>query len=108
MNRLNASREIARRMAQLREDNPRSRVRLLDAEDAESALDWALPLIVEHGHRLSIWTPDRTLLARWGDVGTEPGQFATFPHSLCVDSRGDLYVAEVGTMPDRVQKWEKV
>ena len=64
------------------------------------------------------------LLARLGLIpgaGTKPGQF-TSPHGLAVDSRGDLYVAEVAftawpsLFPDKppppdlrsLQKLEKV
>ncbi|MAG37004.1 MAG: hypothetical protein CL878_12280 [Dehalococcoidia bacterium] len=45
--------------------------------------------------RVSVFEPGGTLVARWG--GDEPcaaGNFAA-AHDLCVDSRGDLYVAEV-------------
>lgn len=34
-------------------------------------------------------------LGGWNDAGGEPGQFRQFPHSVCVDSRGDIYVGEV-------------
>jgi DNA-binding beta-propeller fold protein YncE len=49
-----------------------------------------------YGHRLSIYRPDGTLLARYGDPeeGEEPGQFIA-PHGIAVDSRGDVYVGEV-------------
>jgi DNA-binding beta-propeller fold protein YncE len=41
-------------------------------------------------------------LGRWGEKGTAPGQF-NLPHMLCVDSRGAVYVAEVGGQ--RLQKF---
>jgi DNA-binding beta-propeller fold protein YncE len=41
-------------------------------------------------------------IGRWGQKGTAPGQFQ-LPHMLCVDSQGDVYVAEVGNK--RVQKF---
>jgi hypothetical protein len=47
---------------------------------------------------------DGEVLCRWGERGGGPGQFAASPHSLWVDSRGDLYVGEV-TTPDRFQKF---
>ncbi|HJZ58349.1 MAG TPA: peptidyl-alpha-hydroxyglycine alpha-amidating lyase family protein [Gemmataceae bacterium] len=48
------------------------------------------------GGRLSIFGRDGKLLARWGGGSnpTAPGDFFA-PHDVCVDSRGDVYVAEV-------------
>jgi DNA-binding beta-propeller fold protein YncE len=48
------------------------------------------------GPRLSILSRDGKLLARLGDIrpGEAPGQFIA-PHGLALDSRGDIYVAEV-------------
>jgi outer membrane protein assembly factor BamB len=48
------------------------------------------------GARVSIMTHDGKVLGRVGDrmVGMKPGQFMS-PHGICVDSRGDIYVAEV-------------
>ena len=51
------------------------------------------------GPRISITTNDGTLLARFGDIPTgpkNPGQFLS-PHSLAVDSHGNLYVGEVSS-----------
>jgi poly(3-hydroxybutyrate) depolymerase/DNA-binding beta-propeller fold protein YncE len=45
---------------------------------------------------------DGTTLGRVGESGTRSGQFQ-MPHMLCVDSRGDVYVAEVGNK--RIQKF---
>lgn len=49
-----------------------------------------------YGHRVSVYRPDGTLLARFGDPeeGEEPGKFIA-PHGIAVDSRGDVYVGEV-------------
>ena len=33
--------------------------------------------------------------ARWGEAGNAPGQFADAPHSLAVDSKGNLSIGEV-------------
>ena len=45
--------------------------------------------------RVSVFDGAGALLARWGDAdGCAPGAFAA-PHSICVDSHGDIYVAEV-------------
>jgi DNA-binding beta-propeller fold protein YncE len=41
-------------------------------------------------------------VGRWGERGKGPGQFQ-MPHMLCVDSRGDVYVAEV--TGKRIQKF---
>jgi len=48
------------------------------------------------GGRVSIFDAKRELLARWGggDNPCAPGDFFA-PHDICVDSRGDIYVAEV-------------
>ncbi len=46
--------------------------------------------------------PDGKTLGRFGASGTAAGQFQ-LPHMLCVDSHGDVYVAEVDSK--RVQKF---
>ncbi|MBA4187071.1 MAG: hypothetical protein C0467_03550 [Planctomycetaceae bacterium] len=46
--------------------------------------------------------PDGKSLGRWGEKGTAAGHFQ-MPHMLCVDSRGDVYVAEVTNK--RIQKF---
>ena len=48
------------------------------------------------GHRISVLDPDGNLLGRYGDPeeGEEPGRFIA-PHSIAVDSHGDVYVGEV-------------
>ena len=48
------------------------------------------------GHRVSIYSLRGELLARLGDPdeGDMPGKFIA-PHSVAVDSRGDIYVGEV-------------
>jgi DNA-binding beta-propeller fold protein YncE len=48
------------------------------------------------GGRVSVFDGHGTLLARWGGGRNPcaPGDFFA-PHGLCVDSRGDVYVAEV-------------
>ena len=44
--------------------------------------------------RVSVFEPGGRLLARWGGPGMTAGDFVA-PHDLAVDSRGDVYVAEV-------------
>lgn len=48
------------------------------------------------GGRVSVFTREGQLVARWGG-GRDPGAPGDFfaPHDICVDSRGDVYVAEV-------------
>jgi DNA-binding beta-propeller fold protein YncE len=48
------------------------------------------------GHRVSIFSPEGALLARYGHLleGEEAGRFIA-PHSIAVDSHGDIYVGEV-------------
>jgi hypothetical protein len=48
------------------------------------------------GGRISAFTESGELLARWGggEHPTAPGDFFA-PHDLCIDSHGDVYVAEV-------------
>jgi DNA-binding beta-propeller fold protein YncE len=48
------------------------------------------------GGRVSVFDSQGSLLARWGGGAnpTAPGDFFA-PHDICVDSRGDIYVAEV-------------
>lgn len=48
------------------------------------------------GGRVSVFSPSRQLLARWGggDDPTAPGDFFA-PHDLCLDSHGSVYVGEV-------------
>ena len=51
--------------------------------------------------------PDGKVLARWGQKGSEPGQFSDSPHGIWVDSRGDLYVSEV-VAENRLQKFARM
>ena len=61
-------------------------------------------VVVEGTGSVAVLSLDGDLLSRWGEKGDAPGQFAASPHSLWLDSRGDLYVGEV-TTPDRFQKF---
>ncbi len=64
--------------------------------------------VTEAPHRISLFNLDGELLARWGEAGSEPGQFAEFPHCLCVDAHGDIYVSEVPKLPNRLQKFTRI
>ncbi len=48
------------------------------------------------GGRISVFDPHGQRLARWGggENPTAPGDFFA-PHDICIDSHGDIYVAEV-------------
>ena len=50
-----------------------------------------------HYGRVSVFNLAGQLLTRWGGIGCDPLAAGTFsaPHDLCVDSHGDMYVAEV-------------
>ena len=61
--------------------------------------------IAEGNYRISVFNLDGKLLARWGEHGEAAGQFADHPHGLWLDSRGDLYVAEVPFLDNRLQKF---
>ena len=56
----------------------------------------AAPAADSTGGRVSVFCPRGRLLARFGggDNPTAPGDFFA-PHGICIDSRGDVYVAEV-------------
>ena len=63
--------------------------------------------IAEGRYRISVFDLDGELLARWGEQGDAPGQFANGPHGLWLDSHGDLYVAEVPFLDNRLQKFTR-
>ena len=64
--------------------------------------------MAEGRYRISVFDLDGELLARWGEQGDVPGQFANGPHGLWLDSHGDLYVAEVPFLDNRLQKFARV
>ena len=85
--------------------------------------DDGLIYLSEAGYRVSVWrytykpapspihapAGNWELLARWGDMGDGPGQFAECPHAIAVDSHGDIYVAEVPFVAaGRIQKFERI
>ena len=63
--------------------------------------------IVEAPSRVSIFDMEGRLLDRWGEDGPAPGEFADSPHSIWVDDEGSLYIGEVATLHDRVQKFRR-
>ncbi len=64
--------------------------------------------IAELTQRVSIFTLDGELLARWGGarISEKPGEFRGGPHGIWADSHGDLYVAEAQT-DARLQKFRR-
>jgi DNA-binding beta-propeller fold protein YncE len=96
-------------------DRENDRVQIFDADgnflDAwkESGAPYGLflaggRLFVADGRAnwIRVLGPDGKALGRFGEKGRAAGQFR-MPHMLCVDSRGDLYVAEVDNK--RIQKF---
>jgi sugar lactone lactonase YvrE len=47
--------------------------------------------------RISKFSKDGTFIKSWGKLGSAPGEFRT-PHSLALDSRGRLFVADRGNV----------
>jgi sugar lactone lactonase YvrE len=47
--------------------------------------------------RISKFSKDGKFIKSWGKLGTAPGEFKT-PHSLAIDSRGRLFVADRGNV----------
>ncbi len=55
--------------------------------------------------RISIWTLEGRMLSAWDSTGLGQGTIVA-PHGIWVDSRGDIYVAEIGR-GERVQKFAR-
>ncbi len=52
--------------------------------------------VAEFAQRVSVFANDGTLLARWGNEGKDDvSSLFSAPHSIAVDSRGDIYIGEV-------------
>jgi DNA-binding beta-propeller fold protein YncE len=99
-------------------DRENDRVQIFDAEGKfleewkESGAPYGLflagdRLFVADGRAnwIRVLGPDGKSVGRFGEKGRGAGQFR-MPHMLCVDSRGDLYVAEVDNK--RIQKFTSV
>jgi DNA-binding beta-propeller fold protein YncE len=55
--------------------------------------------------RISIFTMEGKLLARWGNEGHDPGDpLFVAPHAVAVDSHGDLYIGEVAVTSAKVDR----
>jgi DNA-binding beta-propeller fold protein YncE len=89
-------------------DRENSRIQIFDAEGefveewtdlirpTDLAFDGGTVLVSELCNRISAFTTDGELLTRWGNEG-HPSDDPLFyaPHTIDVDSNGDLYVGEV-------------
>ena len=62
--------------------------------------------LAEARQHISVRTLDGDILSEWGSQGPGPDQFTDSPHSIRVDSRGDVYVSEV-TAQNKVQKYTR-
>ena len=62
--------------------------------------------VAELQGRVSVLTSDGDVLARWGGEGSNAPSLFGAPHGIAMDSRGDVYVAEV-VQGGRIQKFVK-
>lgn len=60
--------------------------------------------MAEAQHRISIMDLDGRIVSQWGSQGDGAHQFTDAPHSIWVDSRGDIYVTEV-VAANKIQKF---
>jgi streptogramin lyase len=65
--------------------------------------------VAELDYQVSVYTLDGELITQWGGghSSARPGEFLGWPHGICVDSYGDVYVSEVNT-EGRLQKFARV
>ena len=98
-------------------DRSNNRIQLFD-ENGEYLEQWETPspnqavvdgsvMHVASGRGVSILDLNGNPVGEWGERGAEPWQFAGSPHGLCIDSHGDLYVAQVGA-EDALNKFARV
>jgi DNA-binding beta-propeller fold protein YncE len=97
-------------------DRENDRVQVFDAEGqflaqwAEGGAPYGLALTTDgrlfvadgRANRVTILDLAGKALGHWGNAGTAPGAFS-MPHAVCLDTQGDVYVAEVNGQ--RVQKF---
>ena len=65
--------------------------------------DGNIVVVEPHYQRVNHFSTDGTLLAQWGQYGTNGGQF-TLPRAVAVSSHGEAYVSEYGLV-ERVEKF---
>jgi hypothetical protein len=73
-------------------------------QDLAFGADGELVVVEGNGPSVAVLSPEGEVLCRWGERGEGPGQFGGSPHSVWIDSHGDLYVGEV-TPPNLFQKF---
>ena len=54
-------------------------------------------VVAEGAPRVTLMSLSGEIIDRWGERGTEPGQFRASPHAVWADSQGSLYIGEVTT-----------
>ena len=59
------------------------------------------------GGQVWLTTMDGKHMGSWGERGGEPWQFTGGPHGLSIDSRGDVYVGQVGA-EDGLNKYARI
>lgn len=64
--------------------------------------------VSELSQRVSIFSNNGKLLARWGSTEKDPWKaMLVAPHSISVDSRGDIYIGEVAMTIGKIDKGSK-
>jgi len=64
--------------------------------------------VSELNQQVSIFTIDGKLIARWGNQGqVEETALFISPHTIVVDSRGDLYIGEVSMTTSKIDRGSK-
>lgn len=92
-------------------DRTNDRIEIFDRE-GNFLEEWRLPkpdtvyfdpnedvvYVAEMNQQVSIWTLGGELLSKWGGARKSDmsGEFSGIPHGIWADSRGDLYVGQVG------------
>ncbi len=73
------------------------------AKGMTTAADGGILVVEPHYHRVNQFSPDGLLQSRWGEHGTNGGQF-WFPRSIAVGAHGDCFVSEYGVV-ERIQRF---
>ena len=109
-------------------DRENSRIQIFDADGAfitewidlvrptDLAIDGDTVFVTELAKRISVFTIDGELLTRWGNERqSKDDPLFLAPHTVTVDSNGDLYVGEVAYTyenidrgPRAIQKFERL